>query len=100
MYIVLISEAKNLYLKFGIFSNKYLIGAFIIGVLMQILVVVIDPIAKVFKLVNLNEIQWIYTICISIVPLFIMELQKKFNEVKFGKIVYPNSKKYKMKMEN
>lgn len=74
--------------KTGIFDNLYLIGAFILGVLMQALVVVIPSIANVFKLVPLNGMQWLYTILISILPLVIVEFQKKFNEVKFGKVVY------------
>ncbi len=55
---------------------------------MQVGVVVFKPIANVFELVPLNQIQWIYIILISLVPLVIMELQKKFNEFKFGKIIY------------
>lgn len=79
---------KNQYSKFGILENKYLIGAFILGTLMQITVVVVPQIAEVFKLVPLSSTQWIYTIAISIIPLVIMELQKKFEEVKFGKTIY------------
>ena len=79
---------KNLYLKFGLFENKYLIGAFILGTLMQVTVVVVPQIAEVFKLVPLNKVQWLYTIIISLVPLVIMELQKKFEEIKIGKVVY------------
>lgn len=79
---------KNLYSKYGIFENKYLIGAFILGTLMQITVVAVPQIAEVFKLVPLNGIQWVYTIGISIIPLAIMEIQKKFEEIKFGKTVY------------
>lgn len=79
---------KNLYLRFGIFENKYLIGAFVLGTLMQVIVVVVPQIAEVFKLVPLNKVQWLYTIGISLVPLIIMEVQKKFEEVKFGKVVY------------
>lgn len=55
---------------------------------MQVGVVVFKPIANIFKLVPLNQIQWIYTIAISFVPLIIMEIQKKFNEIKFGKVIY------------
>lgn len=79
---------KNQSSKYGIFENKYLIGAFILGTLMQIIVVVVPRIAEVFKLVPLNNIQWVYTIVISVIPLVIMELQKKFEEVKFGKTIY------------
>ncbi len=55
---------------------------------MQITVVIVPQIAEIFKLVPLNQTQWLYTIAISLVPLLIMEIQKKFEEVKFGKVVY------------
>ena len=74
--------------KVGLFENKYLVGAFILGTILQVGVVCIAPIANVFKLVPLNNIQWIYTILISISPLAIIEFQKKLNEIKFGKVVY------------
>lgn len=62
---------------------------------MQIGVVVFEPIANVFKLVPLNQTQWIYTIAISFIPLVVIELQKKFNEFKFGKVVYQKEEKLK-----
>lgn len=74
--------------KVGLFENKYLIGAFLIGTLLQVLVVIIPSLAHIFKLVPLNEMQWLYTCIISITPLIIMEVQNKLNEVKFGKTVY------------
>ena len=55
---------------------------------MQVIVVVVPQIAEIFKLVTLNKEQWIYTIVISLIPLVIMEIQKKFEEIKFGKVVY------------
>ena len=74
--------------KSGIFENKYLIGAFLLGTALQIIVVIIPQIAEIFKLVPLNSTQWLYTILISFAPIVIMELQKWFNEIKFGKRVY------------
>ena len=74
--------------KINIFDNKYLIGAFILGTLLQVGVVCIPNIAQIFKLVPLNAIQWIYTVVISISPIIIVELQKKINELRFGKIIY------------
>ena len=74
--------------KVGLFENKYLIGAFLLGVLLQVLVVIIPPVANIFKLVPLNGIQWLYTFGISILPLIIIEVQKKLNEVRFGKVIY------------
>ena len=72
----------------GLFENKYLIGAFILGIILQILVVMIPGIANIFKLVPLSGMQWIYCIGISILPIVIIEAQKKLNEFKFGKKVY------------
>ncbi len=83
--------------KVGILENKYLIGAFILGSLLQTGVVFIPQIAKVFKLVSLNSIQWLYTVIISLVPLAVVEIQKKINEIKFGKVFYTS--KYKLKEE-
>ena len=74
--------------KAGLFENKYLIGAFILGVLLQAIVVMVPAFAGVFKLVPLNGTQWLYTIGISILPLVIIEAQKKLNEIKFGKTIY------------
>jgi len=74
--------------KIGIFENKFLIGSFILGVLVQTIVVLVPVLADIFKLVPLNQTQWLITLIISILPIPIMELQKKVNEVKFGKIIY------------
>lgn len=77
--------------KVGLIENKYLLGAFILGSILQIGVVLIQPVADVFELVPLTKVQWMYTFGISILPLFIMELQKLVNklEFKYGKEVMP-----------
>lgn len=62
---------------------------------MQIGVVVFKPIANIFELMPLNKTQWIYTVIISLVPIAIMELQKKFNEFKFGKVIYQKEERSK-----
>ena len=81
--------------KNGIFENKYLLGAFLLGTLMQVGVVIFTPVAEIFKLVPLNSTQWLYTAIISIIPIVIIELQKKFNEIKFGKVIYKEKNKEK-----
>ncbi len=72
----------------GILENKYLVGAFLLGAILQVVVVLIPTVADLFSLVPLNGTQWLYTFGISILPLVIMELQKKVNELRFGKEVY------------
>ena len=44
--------------KVGILENKFLIGSFILGVLVQTIVVIIPTLANIFKLVPLNQTQW------------------------------------------
>ncbi len=74
--------------KIGIKQNPYLIGSFIIGAFLQIGVVSIEPLAKIFDCVPLNMEQWMIVALISICPIVIIETQKKLNEIKFGKRVY------------
>ena len=74
--------------KAGLFKNKYLIGAFLIGTILQVGVVVIPKIADIFDVVLLNNIQWIYKAIISILPLVIVEIQKKINTIRFERPVY------------
>ena len=82
--------------KIGILENKYLIGSFVLGVFVQTIVVVVPSLASIFKLASLNQIQWLITLGISILPIPIMELQKKMNELKFGEVVYTNTKNAKV----
>lgn len=74
--------------KVGLFENKYLLGAFVLGTVLQLGIVFVPSLAEIFKLTQLNSTQWLITIAISIAPIIIVELQKKFNELKFGKVVY------------
>ena len=74
--------------KTGLFENKFLIGSFILGGILQTVIVVIPYFANIFEVVPLNKVQWIYTILISLVPILISEIQKKFNEIRYGKIIF------------
>lgn len=69
--------------KVGIFKNIYLTGAVILGIILELIVILIPQIANIFDVVLLNKEQWIYTIIISILPIFIMEGQKMINKVKY-----------------
>ncbi len=78
--------------KTGILDNKFLIGSFFAGTFLQTIVVVLPYLAKIFELVPLNKIQWIYTILLSFLPIIIIELQKKINKIRFQKPSYYNSR--------
>ncbi len=73
--------------KGGLFKNKYLVLAFIGGVILQIIVVIVPAFAEVFKLTNLTALQWLCTVGISLLPIVIMEVQKFSNEFRFGRVV-------------
>ena len=80
--------------KSGLFENKYLIGSFLLGTLLQVVVVIVPYFAKIFDLVPLNQTQWIYTIGISFLPIIIIELQKMLNSFRTEKkSSYYNSEK-------
>ena len=79
--------------KYSPFENKYLIGAFLLGAFLQVGVALIKPVADVFQLVMLSKEQWLYTILISISPIAIIEIQKKLNTLRKGRIVYESSVK-------
>ena len=81
-------RSENSIFEIGIFKNKYLNIAFLAGAILQIAVVVIKPIAKIFDVVPLNTTQWIFTFAISITPIVIMEFKKKLKELRYGKRVY------------
>lgn len=63
----------------GLFENKYLVGSFVLGIFVQAIVVVVPAFAKVFEVVPLSLTQWIITIAISILPIPVIELQKKID---------------------
>ena len=87
-----IKSDKSIF-KVGIFENRFLIGAFLLGTILQCGIVFVPMFTKIFKLTQLNIIQWVYCITISILPIIIMECQKKINEIKFGKTIYEYKEK-------
>ena len=70
-----------------IFKNMYLIGAIVLGIGLQIIVTVIPSISKVFQATSLNKMQWLIVTIISLMPIVLIEMQKRLNEFKYGKTV-------------
>ena len=79
-----IKSDKSIF-EVGILENKYLIGSFLLGVFVQIIVAIIPVFAEIFELHTLNLLQWVITIVISFMPIPIMELQKLVNKDKITK---------------
>jgi len=62
--------------KIGVFSNIYLVGAFLVCGLMQVMVITIPALASIFKVVPLDASQWSIVAMLSFLPLIIVEAQK------------------------
>lgn len=69
-------------IKVGIFSNLYLIGAIIMGILLQLLVITVPFLANAFGVHNLSLREWIIVIAFSLVPLVVNEIIKLFTKEK------------------
>ena len=71
------NEKKSLF-QVGVFTNKYLIGSILLGILLQFLVITIPPIAAIFKVYSLTIKDWAIVLGLSIVPFIFNEIYKIF----------------------
>lgn len=70
--LALRNSSKSIF-QIGIFSNKYLIGAILIGVLLQLAVIGIPVMQRAFHLQMLDLEGWIIAIALGLVPLLLNE---------------------------
>ena len=71
------NNRKNLF-QLGVFTNKYLIASLLLGVLIQVLILNISPIATLFKVYSLSLKDWSIVIGLSLVPFILNEIIKPF----------------------
>ena len=64
-------------LDINIFENVYLIGALILGVFLQWLVVEPNFMNSIFGTVPLNGVQWLVVAILSFVPVLVCEIEKR-----------------------
>ncbi|MFA4853701.1 MAG: cation-translocating P-type ATPase, partial [Bacteroidales bacterium] len=64
--------------QIGVLSNKYLIGAILLGVLLQLIVIGIPAMQSAFNLQMLDLRDWIIVIFLGLVPLLLNEFFKIF----------------------
>ncbi len=57
-------------------GNPFLIGAFLAGCLLQISVIMAEPLAAVFQVCPLNKTEWLIVAGLALVPLPVVELEK------------------------
>lgn len=71
------NSSKSLF-QIGVFSNKYLIGSIIAGLLLQLLVISVPFLASAFKVHNLSLRDWGIVFLFALVPLVVNEIIKIF----------------------
>ena len=69
------NSSKSIF-QIGIFTNKYLIGAIVVGVLLQLIIIGIPAMQRAFHLQMLDLQGWIIAILLGLVPLFFNEILK------------------------
>lgn len=75
------SFSKSIF-KAGLFSNLYLIGSIIVGLLLQLVVITVPFLANAFEVHNLSLREWGIVIAFSLVPLVVNEIIKLFMKEK------------------
>ena len=58
------------------FENLWLVGAFVVGIALQAGVIMLQPLATIFKVVPLGSWEWLIVGILAILPLPIVELEK------------------------
>ncbi len=67
--------------KIGVFTNRKLVYSFLICAFLQVIVLTIPTLAKIFQVVPLSLRQWAITLFLSMVPILVVELQKKASDI-------------------
>lgn len=73
------SEKESVF-KVGIFKNKKLLGAILVGILLQISIISIPPISKIFNVFSLTLKDWIFVSLLSMIPFTFFEISKLFRK--------------------
>lgn len=75
-------NSKKSIFSIGLFTNKYLIGAILVGIFLQNIVIAVNPLANVFDVFQLTLKDWLYVSLLSLVPLVVNEIAKIFKRAK------------------
>jgi len=71
------NDKKSIF-QIGLFTNKYLIGSIIIGILLQNLIITVPPLANAFSVHALSLSDWSIVTILSLMPLIFNEIAKIF----------------------
>ena len=66
--------------KIGVFGNHQMVLSFLVCTFMQVAVISFERLATIFKVTPLSIGSWIIVFLLSIVPIVVVELEKKFSK--------------------
>ena len=69
-------RSENSIFSIKLFENRYLVGAFILGTLLQVSVISIEYIANIFHVAPMPSEAWFVVGGLSLLPIIIVELEK------------------------
>ncbi|RSK26176.1 cation-translocating P-type ATPase [Bacillus sp. HMF5848] len=72
------ARSKHSIFKVGLHTNLYLIAAVILGIILLQLVLLLEPLKRVFEVVSLTPIQFSYVYGLALMPLVLIQLYKIF----------------------
>ena len=78
------SEDRSLF-HIGVFSNKAMNEAFLIGLAMQMSVLCLPPLQKIFSVVFLTPTQWLVVLALAFAPVIFCEIEKALRRLVRGK---------------
>jgi Ca2+-transporting ATPase len=90
--LALRNSLKSIF-QIGVFSNKYLVGAVVLGLLLQLAVMGLPFMQKAFKLQMLDRQGWVMVILLGLGPLLVNELGKIYLRARRKKTVAPAPEK-------
>ena len=75
-YSLSMRNGKKTIIEVGIFGNKFLLLSLVVGMLLQIMIISIPVIANIFKVTQLNFIDWDIVMIFSLIPFVVNEIIK------------------------
>ena len=69
------SEDQSIF-KIGLLSNPAMNKAFVIGMVLQLAVLLVPPVMKIFEVEYLNAVEYLTVLALSLVPVLVSEVEK------------------------
>jgi len=69
------SEDQSIF-KLGITSNSAMNKAFLVGLVLQLIVLLVPPVMSIFDVVYLNATEYLAVLGLSLVPVVVSEIEK------------------------